>query len=92
MTCCREVLGFRKTAKRRADHVLNFSRLLIFRFLSSTKEVFVFTDTVGIVRRKSENYILKYTAEGYWSLRTFEIVKVVLEIEPYEVSFLPVVF
>ena len=49
--------------------MLNFSRLFIFRLLSSTKKVFVFTDTVGIVMRQSENYILsnKKTAEGYWS-------------------------
>ena len=38
--------------------MLNFSRLFIFRFLSSTKKVFDFTDTVGIVMRQSENYIL----------------------------------
>ena len=49
---------FTKTANRRADHVLIFSRLFLFLFLSSTKKVFVFTDTVGIVMRKSENYIL----------------------------------
>ena len=69
VTSCREVLRLRKTAKHRADHVLNFSRLFIFRLLSSTKKVFVFTDTVGIVMRQSENYILsnKKTAEGYWS-------------------------
>ena len=38
--------------------MFNFSRLFIFRFLSSTKKVFDFTDTVGIVMRQSENYIL----------------------------------
>ena len=49
--------------------MLNFSRLFIFRFLFSTKKVFVFTDTIGIVMRESENYALnnKHTAEGYWS-------------------------
>ena len=40
--------------------MLIFSRLFIFRFLSSKKKVFVFTDTVGIVMRKSENYIPKH--------------------------------
>ena len=57
--------------------MLNFSRLFIFRFLSSTKKVFDFTDTVGIVMKQSENYILnnKHTAEGYWleKVRDLEI-------------------
>ena len=58
VTSFRELLRLWKTAKHRAHHVLNFSRLFIFRFLSSTKKVFYFTDTVGIVMRQSENYIL----------------------------------
>ena len=42
--------------------------------------------------RKSENFILKHTAEGYLVLRTFEILKVVLEIKPnYVVRFLCIV-
>ena len=77
VTSFRELLRLWKTAKHRADHVLNFSRLFIFRFLSSTKKVFDFTDTVGIVMKQSENYILnnKHTAEGYWleKVRDLEI-------------------